>query len=77
MDIKTIDAIKIKLAHMYADDVKIKDLKLEVKLNGVEIPLEILNNIIDIVIEHKVNDYKVELTQMLIDKLNGKGEKDE
>lgn len=74
MDIKTIDAIKIKLAHMYADDVKIKDLKLEVKLNGVEIPLEILNNIIDIVIEHKVNDYKGELTQMLIDKLNGKEE---
>ena len=74
MDIKTIDAIKIKLAHMYADDVKIKDLKLEVKLNGVEIPLEILNNIIDIVIEHKVNGYKVELTQMLIDKLNGKEE---
>lgn len=77
MEIRTIDAIKIKLAHMYADDVKIKNLKLEVKLNGVEIPLEILNNIIDIVIEHKVNDYKAELTQMLIDKLNGKEEKDE
>lgn len=69
MDIRTIDAIKIKLAHMYADDIKIKDLKLEVKLNDINIPLESLNNIIDSRIEYEIGVYKREIIQMLINKL--------
>lgn len=32
--IRTIDAIKYSLRDIYAEDVKAKDLKLEVKLNG-------------------------------------------
>lgn len=71
--IRTIDAIKYRLASIYADDIKIKDLKLEVKLNGVEIPLEVLNNIIDSYIKHEVDIYKTELTQMLINKLKEDG----
>ena len=72
---RTIDDIKFRLASIYADDIKIKDLKLEVKLNGIDIPLDSLNKIIDMFIEVKVNDYKTELTQMLMDKL--KEEEDE
>lgn len=41
MDIKTIDAIKYSLGQIYAEDVKTKDLKLEVKLNGVDYPLNL------------------------------------
>lgn len=70
MDIKTIDAIKYSLRDIYAEDVKAKDLKLEVKLNGVDIPLESLNNIIDSRIKYEVGVYKREIIQMLINKLN-------
>lgn len=76
--IKTIDAIKYSLRDIYAEDVKAKDLKLEVKLNGVDIPLESLNNIIDSRIKYEVGVYKREVIQMLIDKLKEDGgEKDE
>lgn len=76
--IKTIDAIKYSLGQIYAEDIKIKDLKLEVKLNGVDIPLESLNNIIDSRIKYEVGVYKREVIQMLIDKLKEDGgEKDE
>lgn len=70
MDIRTIDAIKYSLRDIYAEDVKAKDLKLEVKLNGVDIPLESLNNIIDSRIKYEVGVYKREIIQMLINKLN-------
>lgn len=76
--IKTIDAIKYSLRDIYAEDVKAKDLKLEVKLNGVDIPLESLNNIIDSRIKYEVGVYKREVIQMLINKLKeDEGEKDE
>lgn len=76
--IKTIDAIKYSLRDIYAEDVKAKDLKLEVKLNGVDIPLESLNNIIDSRIKYEVGVYKREIIQMLINKLKeDEGEKDE
>lgn len=76
--IKTIDAIKYSLGQIYAEDIKIKDLKLEVKLNGVDIPLESLNNIIDSRIKYEVGVYKREVIQMLINKLKeDEGEKDE
>lgn len=76
--IKTIDAIKYSLRDIYAEDVKAKDLKLEVKLNGVDIPLESLNNIIDSRIKYEVDIYKEEIIQMLINKLKeDEGEKDE
>lgn len=76
--IRTIDAIKYSLRDIYAEDVKAKDLKLEVKLNGVDIPLESLNNIIDSRIKYEVGVYKREVIQMLIDKLKEDGgEKDE
>lgn len=68
--IKTIDAIKYSLGQIYAEDIKIKDLKLEVRLNGVDIPLESLNNIIDSRIKYEVGVYKREIIQMLINKLN-------
>lgn len=78
MDIKTIDAIKYSLRDIYAEDVKAKDLKLEVKLNGVDIPLESLNNIINSRIKYEVGVYKREIIQMLINKLKEDGgEKDE
>lgn len=78
MDIRTIDAIKYSLRDIYAEDVKAKDLKLEVKLNGVDIPLESLNNIIDSRIKYEVGVYKREIIQMLINKLKeDEGEKDE
>ena len=78
MDIRTIDAIKYSLGQIYAEDIKIKDLNLEVKLNGVDIPLESLNNIIDSRIKYEVGVYKREVIQMLIDKLKEDGgEKDE
>lgn len=78
MDIKTIDAIKYSLRDIYAEDVKAKDLKLEVKLNGVDIPLESLNNIINSRIKYEVGVYKREIIQMLINKLKeDEGEKDE
>lgn len=70
MDIRTIDAIKYSLGQIYAEDIKAKDLKLEVKLNGVDIPLESLNNIIDSRIKYEVGVYKREIIQMLINKLN-------
>jgi hypothetical protein len=70
MDIRTIDAIKYSLRDIYAEDVKAKDLKLEVKLNGVDIPLESLNNIIDSRIKYEVGVYEREIIQMLINKLN-------
>lgn len=76
--IKTIDAIKYSLGQIYAEDIKIKDLNLEVKLNGVDIPLESLNNIIDSRIKYEVDIYKEEIIQMLINKLKeDEGEKDE
>lgn len=76
--IRTIDAIKYSLRDIYAEDVKAKDLKLEVKLNGVDIPLESLNNIIDSRIKYEVGVYKREIIQMLINKLKeDEGEKDE
>ena len=78
MDIKTIDGIKYSLGQIYAEDIKIKDLNLEVKLNGVDIPLESLNNIIDSRIKYEVDIYKEEIIQMLINKLKeDEGEKDE
>lgn len=78
MDIRTIDAIKYSLGQIYAEDIKIKDLNLEVKLNGVDIPLESLNNIIDSRIKYEVDIYKEEIIQMLINKLKeDEGEKDE
>lgn len=78
MDIRTIDGIKYSLGQIYAEDVKAKDLKLEVKLNGVDIPLESLNNIIDSRIKYEVGVYKREIIQMLINKLKeDEGEKDE
>lgn len=76
--IRTIDAIKYSLRDIYAEEVKAKDLKLEVKLNGVDIPLESLNNIIDSRIKYEVGVYKREIIQMLINKLKeDEGEKDE
>lgn len=76
--IKTIDGIKYSLGQIYAEDIKIKDLNLEVKLNGVDIPLESLNNIIDSRIKYEVDIYKEEIIQMLINKLKeDEGEKDE
>lgn len=78
MDIRTIDGIKYSLGQIYAEDIKIKDLNLEVKLNGVDIPLESLNNIIDSRIKYEVGVYKREIIQMLINKLKeDEGEKDE
>lgn len=78
MDIRTIDGIKYSLGQIYAEDIKIKDLNLEVKLNGVDIPLESLNNIIDSRIKYEVDIYKEEIIQMLINKLKeDEGEKDE
>lgn len=76
--IKTIDGIKYSLGQIYAEDIKIKDLNLEVKLNGVDISLESLNNIIDSRIKYEVDIYKEEIIQMLINKLKeDEGEKDE
>lgn len=66
----TLDKLKVDLAGIYTDNIPIKDLKLEIKLNGVVVSNDTTSLLLDLIVQKEVDRYKKEITQMLLDKLN-------
>lgn len=69
MKIKTLDSIKYNLGRIYADNTPIKDLKLDVQLNGIKIPYDEFNKYIDYIINGKVEEFKVKIISTLVNEL--------
>lgn len=66
----TLDKLKVDLAGIYTDNIPIKDLELEIKLNGVIVSNDTTSLLLDLIVQKEVDKYKKEITQMLLDKLN-------
>ena len=61
--------IKLALANMYAEDIPVKDLKLNIMLNDKHIPEKVLENLISNLVETEINVLKRELLSIISKKI--------